>query len=192
MYSHQTRKSQRRHIDDRGKPCYLSAYQKPIHIGANYEMMNCGGKNVSTVRSMGDSKRPRSLVLAGCSTVRTFSREGERMELRQYVVFFPFVLTVWIICCFGSGSLSSGSEIVQTEIAFAKRYKFLKPRFERTIVSHARMADVWAQLAGGTASGPGATAYAHKKAYMYRCLSTECSEALMILQKKRSRWCFDF
>ena len=39
-------------------------------------------------------------------------------------------------------------------------------------------------LLAGTASGPGATAYAHRKAYMYRCLSTECSEAYDIAKKK--------
>ena len=38
------------------------------------------------------------------------------------------------------------------------------------------MADVWTQLAGAT-SGPGAEAYAHKKACMYHGLAKESSEA---------------
>jgi hypothetical protein len=48
------------------------------------------------------------------------------------------------------------------------------------------MADVWTQLAGA-ASGPGAVAYAYKKACMYRGLVKECSEAYGIAQKKAGR-----
>ena len=56
VYSHQTRKSQQRHIDECGKPCYLLAYQKLIHIGMNYEMMNFGGKMSAQYAAWGTVK----------------------------------------------------------------------------------------------------------------------------------------
>ena len=56
VYSYKTRKSQQRHIDERGKPCYLLAYQKPIHIGVNYEMMNFGGKMSAQYAAWGTVK----------------------------------------------------------------------------------------------------------------------------------------
>ena len=64
--------------------------------------------------------------------------------------------------------------------------EILEAEFERTVLSHTRMADVWTQLAGA-ASGPGAAAYAHKKTCMYRGLAKECSEAYGIALKKAGR-----
>jgi hypothetical protein len=51
----------------------------------------------------------------------------------------------------------------------------LEADFEQTIFSHARMVNVWSQLAGRCSQEPGATVYAWKKVEMYRNLSTEAS-----------------
>lgn len=45
--------------------------------------------------------------------------------------------------------------------------------FDRTVISHERMSDVWRQL-GSTESCPGAVAYARKKAGMYIDLAETC------------------
>lgn len=140
------------------------------------------GKNVSTVRSMGDSKR-RDPWFWQVVAPRGLSQEKEKEWSLDSTWFFPFVLTVWIICCFAVDRVKWFRDRADRD-RFREEVQILEAEFERTIVSHARMADVWAQLAG-TASGPGATAYAHKKAYMYRCLSTECSEAYDIAKKKK-------
>jgi hypothetical protein len=113
--------------------------------------------------------------------IHCLSRKGERMELRQYMVF-PFVLTVWIICCFTVDHVKWFWDCVDRD-HFHEEVQILEAKFECTIFSHAQMVDVWAQLAS-TASGPGVTAYTHKKAYMYHCLSTECSKAYDIVKRK--------
>lgn len=69
---------------------------------------------------------------------------------------------------------------------FREEVEILEAEFERTVLSHTRMADVWTQLADAS-SGPGAEAYAHKKACMYRGLANECSEAYDIARKKAGR-----
>ena len=66
---------------------------------------------------------------------------------------------------------------------FREEVQILQAEFERTIVSHKRMAEVWTQLAD-TVSCPGAAAYAHKKAEMYDGLAQECSKAYEVARKE--------
>ena len=53
--------------------------------------------------------------------------------------------------------------------------EILEADFERTVISHSRMANVWTQMADQCTQQPGAAAYARKKAVMYRNLSNEAS-----------------
>ena len=64
--------------------------------------------------------------------------------------------------------------------------QILEAEFDRTIISHQRMAEVWCQLAG-EASGPGSTAYAHKKAKMYHGLANQCAQASVACRKSAGR-----
>jgi hypothetical protein len=66
---------------------------------------------------------------------------------------------------------------------FREEVQILQAEFERTVVSHKRMAEVWTQLAD-TVSCPGAVAYAHKKAEMYDGLAQECSKAYEVARKE--------
>ena len=59
---------------------------------------------------------------------------------------------------------------------FHEEVQILEAEFERTIILHQHMAEVWFQLAG-EASRPGSSAYAHKKAEMYRGLADKCQKA---------------
>lgn len=66
---------------------------------------------------------------------------------------------------------------------FREEVDILEAEFERTIISHSRMAEVWSELAT-KCSLPGATAYAYKKAEMYQGLSKECSLTYDAVRKK--------
>jgi hypothetical protein len=61
---------------------------------------------------------------------------------------------------------------------FCEEVQILEAEFDRTIVSHQRMAEVWCQLVG-EASRPGSTANAHKKAEMYHGLANQCAQAAL-------------
>jgi len=54
--------------------------------------------------------------------------------------------------------------------------EILEADFERTALSHSRMAEVWRQLAERCVDKPGASAYARRKVIMYSGLATECSK----------------
>jgi len=56
--------------------------------------------------------------------------------------------------------------------------EILEADFERTALSHSRMAEVWDQLAESCIDKPGASgsAYARKKVGMYTGLAIECSK----------------
>ena len=69
---------------------------------------------------------------------------------------------------------------------FCEEVQTLEAEFDRTIISHQRMAEVWCQLAG-EASGPGSTAYAHKKAKMYHGLANQCAQACVACRKSTGR-----
>ena len=54
--------------------------------------------------------------------------------------------------------------------------KILEADFERTVLSHSRMAEVWITMADHCTDNPGAAVYARKKVVMYRNLSSEASK----------------
>jgi hypothetical protein len=54
--------------------------------------------------------------------------------------------------------------------------EILEADFERTALSHSRMAEVWDQLAESCIEKLGASAYAKKKVGMYTGLAIECSK----------------
>ena len=69
---------------------------------------------------------------------------------------------------------------------FREEVQTLEAEFDRTIISHQRMAEVWCQLAG-EGSGPGSAAYAHKKAEMYHGLANQCAQASVACRKSAGR-----
>ena len=66
---------------------------------------------------------------------------------------------------------------------FREEVEILEAEFERTIISHRRMAEVWTELAG-RCSKPAAAAYAHKKVSMYDKLQNDCKLAYAVARKK--------
>ena len=48
--------------------------------------------------------------------------------------------------------------------------------FERTIISHTRLAEVWTKMANRCTEDPGGTAYARKKVVMYTNFSNEAQK----------------
>lgn len=66
---------------------------------------------------------------------------------------------------------------------FQEEVEILEAEFERTTISHGRMAEVWTELAG-CCSKPGAAAYAYKKVSMYNKLQNDCQLAYAIAREK--------
>ena len=54
--------------------------------------------------------------------------------------------------------------------------EILEAEFQRTVISHSRMADVWCKLATNCGPRLGAAAYAWKKHAMYTELAKNCTE----------------
>jgi hypothetical protein len=59
---------------------------------------------------------------------------------------------------------------------YREETEILEADFERTVLSHSRMAEVWTTMADRCTDNPGAAAYARKKVVMYRNLSNEAAK----------------
>jgi hypothetical protein len=60
---------------------------------------------------------------------------------------------------------------------YQEETEILEADFERTVLSHSRMAKVWTEMAKRCTQQPGAAAYARKKAVMYTNLANDASKA---------------
>ena len=69
---------------------------------------------------------------------------------------------------------------------FREEVDILEAEFERTTLSHRRMAEVWTQLAD-TPTHPGSAAYAHKKVAMYSQLQNNCKSAYAIALEQAAK-----
>jgi hypothetical protein len=60
---------------------------------------------------------------------------------------------------------------------YQEENEILEADFERTVLSHSRMAEVWTEMAERCTQQPGAAAYPGKKAVMYTNLANDASKA---------------
>lgn len=60
---------------------------------------------------------------------------------------------------------------------YQEETEILEADFERTMLSHSHMAEVWTEMAERCTQQPGAAAYARKKAMMYTNLANNASKA---------------